>query len=166
MGVTGCGKTTLGTRLAAAINWEFIEGDDFHSPENVGKMRRGLPLNDDDRHSWLEQICAEIDRVQTDGRSAVLACSALTQRYRARLELGRPQVTFIYLKIELGLARARLSSRSGHFAGPELIESQFEILEEPEGLTLDAGQCVEELLNLALRTVQKPGQSPPDNSPL
>ncbi len=139
MGVTGSGKTTVGRLLAADLGWTFVEGDDFHPPANVAKMRRGEPLDDDDRAPWLEALRHRIDELVAGGESAVVACSALKQAYRAVLADDRPEVTFVYLKAPRGLIDERLRHRVGHFMPPALLASQLDTLEEPVGsLIVDA----------------------------
>ena len=109
MGVSGSGKTSVGVPLAAALGGEFVEGDDYHPPANVAKMRQGIPLDDADRRPWLETLAAEIGRWLAAGRTVVLACSALKRSYRAILRGGRPEVRFVHLKGDPALIRARLA---------------------------------------------------------
>ena len=148
MGVTGSGKSTVGKLLARQLGWRFFEGDDFHSAENIEKLSRGEPLSDEDRRPWLEAIretiCAAIDR----GESAVIACSALKQSYRRVLQIGG-QVSFVYLKASIALIQERLKKRIGHFMNPNLIQSQFDTLEEPEGaLQVDTHEPPEAIVQL------------------
>lgn len=131
MGVTGSGKTTVGRMLAERMNCSFFDADDFHPPANVDKMRRGQPLDDADRLPWLEKLCALIDDELHAGRSLVLACSALRQRYRDAFVSSAGQVLFLYLKIGPETARTRLEARAGHYMPVSLVASQFEALEEP-----------------------------------
>lgn len=132
MGVAGSGKTTIGRRLAQDLNWESFDADDFHPAANVEKMRRGEPLTDDDRVSWLAALRGLLER-QT---SAVLACSALKKAYRERLTGAR----FVYLKADRSLLERRLDERHGHFFNPELLDSQLAALEEPgDAVIVDAG---------------------------
>jgi gluconokinase len=138
MGVSGSGKTTIGKLLAEGLGAEFAEGDAYHPPENVEKMRRGIPLDDAERRPWLEALRAEIDRWLASKETVVLACSALKQRYRDVLAKGRPDVRFVYLKGEATLVRARLKRRRGHYMPPSLLASQIATLEEPAGaITVD-----------------------------
>lgn len=131
MGVVGAGKTTVGRLLARQLGWDFSDADDFHSRENLQKIRRGVPLDDDDRQPWLDRIRAEIVTWSDRGQNVVLACSALKQRYRQQLEIG-PEVQFVYLKGSAGLIASRLRSRPGHFANEQILASQFAELQEPE----------------------------------
>lgn len=134
MGPAGAGKTTVGTRLAQSLGWRFLEGDDFHSPRNVDRMRRGIPLTDADRAPWLASMRAALGSAIADGVCIVLACSALKAEYRAALvppNASHDAVRFVYLRAPAALLRERLARRVGHFAGPELVESQLQTLEEP-----------------------------------
>ena len=134
MGVSGCGKTSVGEHLAQYMGCLFVEGDNFHSPENVQKMSNGIALEDADRWPWLDRLHAEIESWIADGRNAVLACSALKQSYRARLDAGLEaarEVRFVYLKGSPALIAERLRSRHGHFAGEAILAGQFADLEEP-----------------------------------
>jgi gluconokinase len=138
MGVSGSGKTTVGRLLAEAVGAEFAEGDSYHPPENVEKMRRGIPLDDADRWPWLEILSTEIDRWLAAGQTVVLACSALKQRYRDVLAKGRPQVRFVYLEGDEDLIRSRLDQRRGHYMPPSLLKSQIAALEPPDdAITVD-----------------------------
>jgi gluconokinase len=130
MGVVGAGKTTVGKLLAAQMHWEFADADDFHSSSNVEKIRNGIPLNDQDREPWLESLHLAIVKWTSEGKSAVLACSALKRGYRDRLTA--PGVRFVYLRGDADLIGDRLRSRHGHFAGEAILASQLADLEEPE----------------------------------
>jgi gluconokinase len=139
MGVTASGKSTVGKLLAEQLGWSFLEGDNFHSAENIEKLRRGQPLNDQDRRPWLEAIREAIGQAIGRGESAVIACSALKDSYRRMLEVGG-QVAFVYLKASVPLIEKRLKNRVGHFMNPRLLQSQFDTLEEPkDALQVDAG---------------------------
>jgi gluconokinase len=154
MGVTGAGKSTVGRLLAQDLGWKFFEGDDFHSRANIEKMRRGTPLNDDDRRVWLEAIREAIDATAHRRESAVIACSALKRSYRERLRVPGETV-FVYLKADIDLIHDRLKSRAGHFMNPELIESQFETLEEPgQALQIDASLPPGEIVERIRRQLQ------------
>ena len=131
MGVVGAGKTTVGRLLAEQLGWEFADADDFHPASNVEKIRQGIALNDDDREPWLKSLHAAIARWIADEHNAVLACSALKRSYRRELDVG-PEVRFVYLKGSADQIAERLRSRQGHFAGEQILASQFADLEEPD----------------------------------
>jgi gluconokinase len=136
MGVTGAGKTTVGRLLAEQLSWQFVDADDFHPPENVEKMRQGIPLTDVDRRPWLQRLRTQIESWIAVGKNVVLACSALKRSYRLELAAG-PDVRFVYLKGSAALIAARLRSRHGHFAGEQILAGQFADLEEPKELAGD-----------------------------
>lgn len=143
MGVAGTGKTTVGRLLAKELGWRFYEGDDFHPPANVEKMRCGEPLTDRDRRPWLDALRAAIQgalKKNDNGinDNGIMACSALKRSYRGRLRVSE-QVVFAYLAAAPDVIRRRLEERTGHFMNPSLLESQFAALETPQdALTLDA----------------------------
>jgi carbohydrate kinase (thermoresistant glucokinase family) len=130
MGVAGCGKTTVGQKLATALNCPFQDGDDFHSAEARAKMSRGTALTDDDRQIWLEELVRQMKTWDTQNPRTILACSALKQKYRDFLSRGF-EVTWVYLRGYKTLIRERLEQRQGHFVSAKLLDSQFESLEEP-----------------------------------
>ena len=141
MGVSGSGKTTIGRLLAAELAWPFYDGDDFHPQANVDKMSQGIALTDEDRASWLDAIHDLSAELLTQGRCAVITCSALKRSYRERLMGNLQGVDFVYLKGTYDLAHQRLQSRVGHFVKADLLPSQMETLEEPEGvLAVDTGR--------------------------
>ena len=147
IGVTGCGKTTVGTMLANVCGWDFHDADDFHPAENVAKMKSGAPLNDEDRWPWLERLNTFLLDSERQGKSLVLACSALKQVYRDCLARGCAAARFVFLDGEIELIRARLAARQGHYMNPKLLDSQFAILERPrEALRLDLVQSPAELV--------------------
>ncbi|HEY7370779.1 MAG TPA: gluconokinase, GntK/IdnK-type [Polyangia bacterium] len=146
MGVAGSGKTTVGTALAAALGWRFVDADDHHSAANVAKMARGEPLDDDDRRLWLDELHGITAEALARGADLVMACSALKAHYRARLagaDAGG-RVRFVHLAGSPELFRARLAKRAGHFMKPGMLDSQFAALEPPAGdaLEVDAGRPV------------------------
>jgi gluconokinase len=142
MGVTGSGKTTVGTALAAELGWRFVEGDQLHPPANVAKMRAGMALNDADRAPWLAAVHAIMARAIDRREHLVVACSALKERYRETLGGDLRPVRFVLLKVPEEVATARATGRRGHFAGPGLVPSQFAALEDPsaDALIIDATQ--------------------------
>lgn len=134
-GVAGAGKTTVGSLLAAQLGWSFYDADRFHPDSNIGKMSRGIPLTDEDRRIWLDRVRATVSACLERKESAVMACSALKMSYRRLLKVS-DEVKFVFLKGEFGLIEERLKERRAHFAGPDLLQSQFDILEEPRGEAL------------------------------
>lgn len=146
MGVVGAGKTTVGTLLASEIGWEFADADDFHPSSNVEKIRQGIPLTDEDREPWLDQLRAAIVQWIAAGKNVVLACSALKRAYRSKLCVG-PQVQLVYLKGTAPMIAARLRSRHGHFAGESILASQLAELEEPEtAITIEIADTPEQIV--------------------
>ena len=131
MGVAGSGKTTVGRLLAARLQWPFRDADDFHPPRNREKMRRGIPLNDDDRRPWLDALRASLCHTTVGGTNAVYACSSLKRSYREELATDTGEVKFIYLNGAHQLIAERLIGRKGHFFNPALLQTQFDDLEEP-----------------------------------
>lgn len=131
MGVSGSGKSTIGETLASRLNWPFHDGDTFHPPANVEKMRQGIPLNDTDRGPWLAAIREFMEQCHAQKQSAVIACSALKSSYRDVLLQSKPWVRFIWLHGPKELIAERMRSRSDHFMPPSLLESQLNTLEPP-----------------------------------
>lgn len=151
MGVSGCGKTTIGKLTARTLNLPYYEGDDFHPKTNVKKMSQGIPLTDEDRDAWLVKLTQLVQLKLNNGESGVLTCSALKEKYRARLRIEPQKVHFIYLKGSYDLILKRITKRSDHYMPAELLQSQFDTLEEPEDmLTIDIDQSPEAILNKAL----------------
>jgi carbohydrate kinase (thermoresistant glucokinase family) len=131
MGVSGSGKSTVGTLLAAHLRWEFADADWFHSAANVDKMHSGIALTDADRWPWLRAIAAWIDETRHAGRHGVVACSALKRRYRDVLIGDRADVRLVYLEGDETLIARRIATRHEHFMPPSLLRSQFDALEAP-----------------------------------
>jgi len=131
MGVSGCGKSTIGALLASRLRWEFADADWFHPTSNVDKMHSGIPLTDEDRWPWLDAIGAWIDKTRRSGGHGVVACSALKRSYRDVLIGKRPDVRLVYLKGGEALIARRIAVRHEHFMPRSLLHSQFEALEEP-----------------------------------
>ncbi len=131
MGVTGSGKTTIGKQLAALLNWDFYDADSFHSPANIKKMSYGIPLSDADRIPWLLSLEQAIDSWLQEEKNIVLACSGLKATYRQILLRDAESVRLVYLKGSFELINQRLSNRKNHFMNQELLQSQFDALEEP-----------------------------------
>lgn len=149
MGVAGCGKTTVGERLAARLGWRFLDADDYHPPANVEKMRSGHPLTDEDRWPWLDRL----NQLLRDGDSTVLACSALKQIYRDRIATGLEDVRWVHLAGSFGLIESRLAARKGHYMPSGLLASQFETLEPPQAaLTVYVADAPDVLVERILET--------------
>lgn len=131
MGVSGVGKTTVGQMLAQQLGWEFVEGDDLHPPDNVAKLRAGVPLEDNDRAPWYAVIRDALDALHADGAQAVLAVSALRAAHRAMLAEERPWVRFVHLTGDRALVAERLAMRRDHFMPAGLLDSQIAALQAP-----------------------------------
>ncbi|KFI56032.1 gluconokinase [Bifidobacterium callitrichos] len=129
MGVCGCGKTTVAEHLVDHYGLKYAEADDFHPQANIDKMAAGHPLTDEDRWPWLDTLAVWIDERIAAGEPAVVTCSALKRAYRDRLR--RKGVVFVYMKGTFDEVMERLSTRENHFMKPEMLQSQFDILEEP-----------------------------------
>jgi gluconokinase len=152
MGVSGCGKSTLGTELAQFLKRKFIEGDDYHSPQSVEKMKAGHPLTDQDRIPWLNQL-AQVLRDSDD--PAILSCSALKHAYREILRSCTKPLYFIHLDLNRDSASERLKLRTDHFFEPSLLDDQFVQLEPlkptERGTTLRAELSPNQLIHKVLR---------------
>ncbi len=159
MGVSGCGKSTVGKALAAALDVPFVEGDEFHPEANVIKMSAGFALTDADRADWLDSLQGQIRSAMQDNRGLVVSCSALKRRYRDQLRQGDPGLRFAHLVGERETIAVRMQARVGHYMPPSLLESQLRDLEplqdDEAGLRLDIGtapaQLVEQILVSAAR---------------
>lgn len=154
MGVSGCGKSTVGRRLADRLGAVFLEADEFHPPANVAKMRDGVPLTDEDRWPWLDALAAAIDAAAADG-DVVVACSALRRTYRERL-LGRHRdgARIVHLHGSPELIAERLRARTGHYMPPSLLPTQIATLEAPDdALVVDIAQPPEDLVEGIARAV-------------
>src|SRR5438046_10311470 len=132
MGVSGSGKTTVGAKLARALQLAFLEGDDLHPAQNVERMAAGIPLTDDDRRPWLLAIAGQLRDARRAGVGLAVACSALKRSYRDLLRsAGAADVRFVYLAGNRALLAERMAKRRGHFMPPALLESQLATLEAP-----------------------------------
>ena len=161
MGVTGVGKIEIGEELADELGWVFYKGADFHPQANIDKMEEGFPLTDEDRRPWLETLNKLIHKHIQQGQHAVLACSALKQSYRDALLAGNDGAVFVYLKGSPTLIGARLRQRLGQLVKSNLVEHQYEALEEPEGvLTIDADDPPRSILKTILKefSLNKPDE--------
>ncbi|MDG1992143.1 MAG: gluconokinase [Pirellulales bacterium] len=131
MGVSGCGKTTVGVDLAAHLGWEYQEGDALHPQKNILKMADGMPLNDEDRKPWIARVTDWINSHCLAGRDGVISCSALKKSYRQTITSKQNDVYLVYLCGTRELLSRRLAQRRDHFMPPDLLDSQLELLEEP-----------------------------------
>ena len=142
MGVSGCGKSTVGRLLAEWLHAGFVEGDELHPPENVARMAAGVPLTDDDRRGWLLSIAQRLSAARDAGQPLVASCSALKHSYRDLLRSASSQLAFVHLHGDRALLEARMSARAGHFMPPSLLASQLATLEAPgtdeRAITFDA----------------------------
>lgn len=161
MGVSGCGKSTIGALLAERLGWPFEDGDNFHPPANVAKMRDGAPLTDDDRWPWLAALAARIAQARGSCAGVVIACSALKRAYRDALRDGHGDLRFIHLTGEPSLIMARQAARQGHYMPASLIASQFATLEPPETeadvIDLDVDPEPPEILRKAVAALRRRG---------
>ena len=137
MGVSGSGKTTIGKAVAARLGCRFYDGDDFHPAANVAKMAAGIPLSDDDRAGWLDALAALVRGGLEKRESGVIACSALREKYRTLLRIDPRNVRFVYLKGSYEVILARMQKREAHYMKPAMLKSQFETLEEPQGVLVE-----------------------------
>ena len=158
MGVSGCGKTTIGELLAERLGCDFADADSFHSQANKDKMHKGIPLTDDDRWPWLKAIRASIEEKMADGTTHVYACSALKRVYRDILRDGDKDVTFVYLKGTPELLKERIKTRKGHFFDPALLQSQLDTLEPPaadEAIEVDIAMPPEKIVDTVLDELKR-----------
>ena len=132
MGVSGCGKSTVGAAAAAHMGWRFVEGDSLHPPENVAKMAAGQALDDEDRAGWLGTLAAELAQARSAGQGLVVSCSALKRAYRDRLRGGDPDTLFVYLAGEQSLIASRMAARQHEYMPASLLQSQFATLQPPD----------------------------------
>jgi len=155
MGVSGSGKTTVGSLLAKTLQMPFYDGDGFHSQANRNKMAQAIPLTDDDRIAWLDSLRLLIDQHIQSHRSCVLACSALKEAHRKILRVGEP-VCFIFLKGNYELIEERLKLRKEHYMPAELLPSQFESLEEPINvITVDISNSPASIVEIIRKGIEK-----------
>jgi len=156
MGVSGCGKSSVGKALAGFLKWDFYDADDFHPPDNVSKMAKGIPLDDSDRKPWLDSLHKLISSCLTQNRPGVLACSALKERYRQLLLGGNDSVQLVYLKGSYDLIWSRMIDRKEHYMQAHMLKSQFDSLEEPSNaISVDILLSVDEILQVILKQITK-----------
>jgi gluconokinase len=155
MGVAGSGKTAVGKGVATRLDWLFLDADDFHPAANIEKMKHGIPLNDQDRMPWLQTLRDELRRQLAEGRSVILACSALKKFYRQLLSDNVSPLSFVLLDVDQDTIRERLQHRSAHFFPKELMQSQFAALEKPKGsIVLDARKPLDEVIQRVIQSIQ------------
>jgi gluconokinase len=156
MGVSGCGKSSVGKALADALGWDFYDADGFHPPENVAKMTNGIPLDDSDRAPWLASLHDMISTNLKADKPGVLACSALKERYRQQLLDGNDGVQIVYLKGSYDLIWSRMEKRTDHYMKPQMLKGQFETLEEPtNALTMDIAMSLDDIVQEILKHMEK-----------
>ncbi len=153
MGVSGSGKSTVGRLLSDRTGWNFYDADNFHPPENIAKMSRGIPLSNSDRQPWLNKLQELIDRTLDSKSNAILACSALKSSYRDILQRDIRDIVWIYLRGDYEEIKTRIEQRQGHFLQANLLRNQFETLEEPENaitidIALSAATIVDRIIRL------------------
>ena len=162
MGVSGCGKSSVGRALAERLGYDFVDADDLHPPENVAKMRGGTPLTDEDRWPWLAAVEGAMRERLERGAGIVMACSALKRSYRDRLRKAGESVRFVHLAASQEIIGARLARRGSHFFDPKLLASQFATLEAPDPtdetdvIVLDAGAPLDTVVTDAGATFTRP----------
>lgn len=166
IGVSGCGKSTVGSALARRLGWSYTEGDAFHPPANMDKMRAGKPLDDADRQPWLAAIAGWMDARWNAQRPGVIGCSALKRRYRDFLREGRPQVWFLYLRVPRETLQRRLETRRHEYMPASLLDSQLATLQEPAQdeprcILLDGADDGASIVDAALRALRGRGILPP-----
>lgn len=157
MGVSGSGKSVVGAALAQRLRVPFADADDFHPQANIDKMHAGHPLDDHDRHPWLERLGEWLHAHHTTG--GVMGCSALKRKYRDQLRHHEPRIEFLHLSGSRDVIAERQASRPGHFMPSSLLTSQFETLEplEPDehGVVIDVGQSVDDIVEAYLRSADE-----------
>jgi carbohydrate kinase (thermoresistant glucokinase family) len=154
MGVSGCGKTTVGELLSEKTGIPFFDADDFHTVANKEKMKTGQPLNDEDRKGWLQKLNA-LALVHAELKGAIIACSALKDKYRAVLQNGIANTSWIFLQGTYKMIYERMKKREGHYMPAELLASQFESLEIPAAAcTISIEKKPEEIVDIILQQLQ------------
>ena len=158
MGVSGSGKTTVGSMLAHRLRWPFQEGDELHPQANIDKMKSGRPLTDADRGPWLQLIADWVEQRLDAGQSGIITCSALKRAYRNVIDRRRRGVAFIFLDGSQKTIALRLASRHSHFMPPQLLLSQFEDLEPPApdepAMRFDVDAAPEQLVDEVIEAIK------------
>ncbi|MGA7720317.1 MAG: gluconokinase [Ignavibacteriaceae bacterium] len=154
MGVSGSGKSTVGKAIGNKFGWKFYEGDEYHTAENVEKMKNGIPLNDNDRLPWLLCLRYIIEQAIEKKENIVISCSALKETYREILKVNN-EVTFIYLKGSFDLISKRMEERKDHFFKPAMLKSQFDTLEEPDyAVEIDISGSTQKMIDDAIAKIK------------
>lgn len=160
MGVSGCGKSTVGALLARRLGAEFLEGDELHPPRNIERMASGIALTDNDRRDWLLEIAQQLADARAGRHALVVSCSALKHSYRDMLRIAASDLAFVHLHASRELLEARLRARPGHFMPSSLLDSQLQTLEPPgadeRAITLDAALPAAELAAQAAAWLARP----------
>ena len=155
MGVSGCGKSTVGQMLADAMGVSFVEGDSLHSPRNVELMAAGTPLTDEDRQGWLQAVAGQLANAASLSHGVTISCSALKRSYRDVLRAAAPDVHFVHLHGSAEILSARMLARQKHYMPPSLLQSQLDTLEPPSAderaISIDIALAPEHILAQALR---------------
>jgi gluconokinase len=159
MGVSGCGKSTVGRALASALAATFLDADDFHPPANVERMRQGIALTDAERAPWLDALAARLASASAADEPLVLACSALKRSYRDALRRGAPALSLVHLSGSPALLAERITARPGHYMPRTLLPSQLATLETPtddeHAITLDVAAATDDLVASILADIRK-----------
>jgi gluconokinase len=159
MGVTGSGKSTVGAMLARTLGVDFVEGDEYHSLENVRRMASGVPLTDADRADWLKALAERISEAKDSGAGLVLTCSALKRSYRDILRAADPALRFVFLKGSESLIAKRIAERRGHFMPASLLNSQLAILEKPSpeelAIVCDTSESTQSIVDAVIAAAEK-----------
>lgn len=162
MGVSGSGKSTVARALQERLGWELAEGDDFHPPENLARMRAGIPLADDDRWGWLDSLADWAAQREARGEPTIMACSALRRAYRDVLRRGGERTSFVHCTGDRDLLLERMESRE-HFMPPSLLESQLAVLEplqpDEQGMDVDVALPVDRVAALVLARLGLAGRA-------
>ena len=158
MGVSGTGKTTIGTNLSNKLGCPFYDADDYHPQANINKMAHGHPLTDEDRWPWLERLHQLISNHLNNNQSLILACSALKQSYRNYLQKNHEtQTTFIHLQGSFDLIHKRMQQRPGHYMKADMLKSQFDTLELPEhAITISIDQTPQAMIDEIMTKLHTP----------
>ncbi|MEO8057042.1 MAG: gluconokinase [Burkholderiales bacterium] len=160
MGVSGCGKSTVGRLIAKSLACEFLEGDDLHPPRNLERMAAGIALTDHDRRDWLKAIAEQLADAHAARYGLIVSCSALKRSYRNQLRTASSDLAFVHIHGSLEVLEARMQSRTGHFMPPSLLASQLQTLEPPgpdeRCITLDAALAAEQIAERACAWLAQP----------